>query len=96
MRRWQNVPDYRVYADRVLSGQSATGSIENLTSQMKRAERIALSLRTHEGIPNALVQDRHGAAEEFIGLGLLQQSNGNFVLTRKGKSLADSVVEAFL
>ncbi len=32
---------------------------------------------------------------EFISLGLLRESNGNFLLTRKGKSLADSVAEAF-
>jgi coproporphyrinogen III oxidase-like Fe-S oxidoreductase len=33
---------------------------------------------------------------EFIALGLLQKSNGNFVLTSKGKALADSVAEALL
>jgi coproporphyrinogen III oxidase-like Fe-S oxidoreductase len=63
---------------------------------MKRTERIALSLRTREGFSRASVQDRHCVAEEFVAIGLLRQSNGNFVLTQKGKSLADSVAEAFL
>src|SRR3989442_203829 len=50
MRRWQNLADYRAYADRVLSRQPPIGSTENLTSEMKQAERIALSLRTREEI----------------------------------------------
>jgi len=32
----------------------------------------------------------------LISLGLLRKSNGNFLLTRKGKKLADSVAEAFV
>src|SRR4029077_4766226 len=49
-QRWQNVPDYRQYAERLMSGQSAIGSTENLTPETKRAEKIALSLRTREGV----------------------------------------------
>ena len=96
MQRWQNVCDYRSYADRVLSGQSPRGSSENLTNEMKRTERIALSLRTSDGVS---ASDLNGFAQEkneFIALGLLRKSNGNFVLTRKGKELADSVAEVFL
>src|SRR6266478_3851555 len=96
MRRWQNLADYRAYADRVLSGQSSVGSTEGLTSEMKQVERIALSLRTREGTSAALLNNRQQTIEEFVGLGLLRQSNGCFVLTRAGKSLADSVAEAFV
>jgi hypothetical protein len=41
---------------------------------------------------------RHLSQEtsELMSLGLLRKSNGNFLLTPKGKSLADSVVEALL
>src|SRR5262249_8205978 len=55
MHRWQNVPDYREYIERVLSDRSAIGSMENLTSEMKRTERIALSLRTRDGAPPTLL-----------------------------------------
>src|SRR6266576_3006033 len=51
MQRWQNLLDYRAYIDRVLSGESPRGSSEDLTHEMKRTERIALALRTREGIP---------------------------------------------
>src|SRR5438128_8031934 len=49
MTRWQNVPDFRRYADLVLSGQSTAASTEQLTPEMKRAEKIALALRTNDG-----------------------------------------------
>jgi putative oxygen-independent coproporphyrinogen III oxidase len=96
MQRWQNVCDYRSYADRVLSGQSPKGFSENLTNEMKRTERIALSLRTRDGIAASELKHFAQQTNEFIALGLIRKSNGNFLLTRKGKSLADSVAEAFL
>src|SRR5438270_4412463 len=63
MRRWQNLADYRAYADQVLSGQSPIGSRENLTKEIKRAERISLSLRTCDGVPAALLTDQSKAIE---------------------------------
>jgi oxygen-independent coproporphyrinogen-3 oxidase len=96
MQRWQNVCDYRAYADRVLAGKLPIGSTEDLTSEMKRTERIALSLRTGEGISAALLQDRHRTTEELLALGLIKKMNSNFVLTPAGKSVADSVAEAFV
>jgi oxygen-independent coproporphyrinogen-3 oxidase len=96
MQRWQNVCDYRSYADRVLSGQSPRGVSENLTIEMKRMERIALSLRTSDGVFASELKGFAREKNKFIALGLLRESKGNFVLTRKGKELADSVAEAFL
>jgi oxygen-independent coproporphyrinogen-3 oxidase len=96
MRRWQNVCDYRSYIERVFSGQSPCASSENLTHEMKRTERIALSLRTRDGVHGSDLKHFAQQTNEFIALGLLRQSNGNFVLTPKGKALADSVAEAFL
>jgi oxygen-independent coproporphyrinogen III oxidase len=96
LQRWQNIPDYREYAARISQDQSPIGSTENLTSTMKRAERIALSLRTRDGISSHLLNNWPNEIREFIARGLLRRSNGNFVLTRAGKLLADSVAEAFL
>lgn len=96
LQRWQNVADYRAYADRILSEQSPTGSTEILTNKIKRAEKVALSLRTRDGVAISSVRNRRDKVAEFMALGLLRQSNRNFVLTRKGKSLADSVAEAFI
>jgi oxygen-independent coproporphyrinogen III oxidase len=96
LNRWQNVCDYRTYTDRVLSGRSPREFSENLTSEMKRTERIALSLRTREGVATSELRHFGQATSEFISLGLLRESNGNFVLTRKGRALVDSVAERFV
>ena len=96
MERWQNVCDYRTYMNRVLSGESTRTTSENLTHEMKRTERIALGLRTRDGISASELKDFAQETDELIGLQLLRKSNGNFALTRRGKSLADSITEAFL
>ena len=84
-RRWQNLCDYRAYIDCILLGRSPIGSAENLTPEMKRTERVALSLRTREGVSAVELKYFAQKANEFVALGLLRQSNGNFVLTEKGK-----------
>ena len=96
MQRWQNVCDYRAYIDQVFSGESTRGTSENLTLEMKRTERIALGLRTREGVSGSELKDFALKIDELAALQLLRKSNGNFVLTRRGKALADSVAEAFL
>jgi len=96
MTRFQNVPDFRRYADTILSGKPATGSVEQLTPKQKRGEKIALSLRTLDGAPAKLLEPFPNETREFVKLGLLQRTRDNFVLTHAGKSLADSVAEAFI
>ena len=96
MQRWQNVCDYRAYSDRVLSGESAIDSTESLTPEIKRADRIALALRTRDGISSQELSSWPNERREFIDLGLLREANDHFVLTHRGKLLADSVAEAFV
>jgi oxygen-independent coproporphyrinogen III oxidase len=96
MRRWQNVCDYRAYADRVLGGESAVESTEALTAEMKRIERIALSLRTRNGIASQELVSWPNESREFVDLGLLREVSGHFVLTPRGKLLADSVAATFV
>ena len=96
MQRWQNICDYRAYINRVLSGDSPCESSEDLTRGMKRAERIVLALRTREGIPASELTSFASETNELIALELLRKSHGNFVLTRRGKTLADSIAEAFV
>jgi len=93
--RWQNVCDYRNYSDRVLGGYSAVVSVEKLTPSIKRSEQIALGLRTRWGVPAEWLREKN-QCEEFVTLGLLRHEESRFVLTQKGRLLADSVAEAFI
>ncbi len=96
LRRWQNISDYRLYSDRLLRGESASTGDEILTPQMKRAEAIALSLRTNQGVPAEWVEDRPNEVEEFVRLGLMLPEADRYVLTHAGRFLADSVAAAFI
>ncbi len=96
LRRWQNISDYRAYADRIQRGETASTGDEILTPQMKRAEAIALSLRTNQGVPAEWMNDRPDEVEEFVRLGLMQPAAERYVLTRAGRFLADSVAEALI
>ena len=96
LQRWQNIADHRQYTDRLFDDRSTVDKVEELTPAMKRAERIALSLRTGDGVSTEALEPFAKEAREFVQLGLLRQTNGRFVLTHAGKSLADSVAEAFV
>lgn len=96
LRRWQNISDYRCYSDQIFAGEPTVSSTEILTPEMKRGEKIALSLRTGNGIPSDELSQWPNESREFIDLGLLRQVGGRFVLTPRGKLLADSVAEAFI
>lgn len=96
LQRRQNISNYVEYADRLFSNRSPVESIEELSTNIKRAEQIALGLRTRQGVPVDWLQPFATDTDEFVRLGLLQRRNGNFVLTRTGKLLADSVAEAFV
>jgi oxygen-independent coproporphyrinogen-3 oxidase len=96
MKRWQNVCDYRAYIDRALGGECAHESSETLTDQMKRTERIALALRTRDGVSAENLKGFGTETDDLVAHGLLRQSNGNFILTPKGKPLTDSITKALL
>jgi oxygen-independent coproporphyrinogen-3 oxidase len=96
LRRWSNISDYRAYADRLLGGQPASMGDEVLTLQMKRSESIALSLRTNSGVPVEWLKDRPGEIEEFVRLGLMSPNSGRYILTPRGRFLADTVAVAFI
>src|SRR6266850_133313 len=57
---------------------------------------IALLPRTRDGVSAGELKDFGAETDELVSLGLLRQSNGNFILTPKGKALTDSITEALL
>jgi oxygen-independent coproporphyrinogen III oxidase len=95
-QRWQNVADYRVYSDRILTDKSAVISTEPLSPATKRAEQIALALRTRWGVPAEWLEPWPAERAEFIDLEMLRAAEDRFVLTQKGKLLADTVAAAFV
>jgi oxygen-independent coproporphyrinogen III oxidase len=92
--RWQNIADHREYARRLSTGESPIASTETLTKTMKRAEQIALGLRSFDGIPADLLAA--SSAKALLEAGLIAYRNGRVALTQAGKLVADSVAEELL
>jgi oxygen-independent coproporphyrinogen-3 oxidase len=92
--RWQNVADHHEYARRLFANESPVASLERLTPEMKRMERIALGLRTREGITADIISINRIHA--LSRAGLLRHNTNRVSLTRSGKLVADSIAEELL
>jgi oxygen-independent coproporphyrinogen III oxidase len=92
--RWQNIADHREYARRLLAGASVIAVREELTGAMKRTERIALGLRTADGISADLIPLER--ARDLVDAGLLAEEGKRFFLTSSGTMMADSVAAELL
>lgn len=103
--RWSNVSDWQEYVRRAGTGESTRAWTEHLTPEQRRIEVIFTSLRTDEGLDLAAFQrhfgvdlvsqkGRHFERWEKDGLGHL--AHGHFVLTFRGRMLADEIAKSLL
>lgn len=100
-RRWRNAPNLSKY----LAGCPAppTQDHEQLDAQGRFAEQLMLGLRLREGIDAdwfdshpSRRNDQPETMNEWVGLGLIQRTDGRLRLTRKGLFVADSVIAKLL
>ncbi|MEM7601634.1 MAG: radical SAM family heme chaperone HemW [Verrucomicrobiota bacterium] len=92
--RSTSLADTAAYVKAITAGLDTRSDIEILSDEDKRVERIALQLRTREGIPTGLVGSN--PVESLIQQGLLIEKSGRLRLTRDGKALADPVAAAIV
>ena len=104
-KRELNTRDFHSYLKKVLSGESPTFQSEFLLPRDKAMETMAVQLRRLEGISQKqfLIQsgfDIHeimGKQREILLLeGLLVEDEQGVRLTRKGKYVADGVIETLM
>jgi oxygen-independent coproporphyrinogen-3 oxidase len=91
--RSKNVADTARYMARIQSFCHALDESETLDPEARRLERIALGLRTSEGIPLSLLDP--GALERakpLAAAGLLRLSGDRLVLIHHGRALVDPIV----
>ena len=84
--RWKNVESTALY----ISNPQAGRSVENLTEDQWRCERIALELRTVRGLAMEYLPFPE-RVEALVTDGLAEAGGGRLVLTQKGKYVADTV-----
>ena len=83
--RWWNVRTPERYIAAVRAGRSPRAAGEELSAQERAFERLALALRTAEGVPASVVPEDPDLD------GLLERRHGRAVLTVRGRLLANEV-----
>ena len=92
--RYKNVPDTAKYIQMVNHVGHAQTEIEKLSDEAFRIERIALLLRTADGLPLQWTKDSDPSDVEFlIEQKLARLHNGHLQLINTGPMLVDSVAE---
>jgi oxygen-independent coproporphyrinogen-3 oxidase len=104
-RRELNVRDLRTYLRRVAAGEPAAFQSEELAGPERARETMAVQLRRSDGIDRAAYRAQTGmdldavageAVARHVGLGLLDDDGRGVRLTRRGKYVADAVIERLL
>lgn len=103
--RYANAPDTTRYIAALTAASPALppGTVEALTPEQRRTERIGLALRTDEGLPRELLeetpdwQEKRGFTEMLQREGLAVFSPARrLVLTGKGRLVADEIAVGLL
>lgn len=90
--RSKNVADTAMYVSRVNAIGHALIESETLDAEARRLERIALGLRTAEGIPLALLDaSAIVRAHTLVGENLARIQGGQLILIHHGRALVDPI-----
>ncbi|MES2660762.1 MAG: radical SAM family heme chaperone HemW [Verrucomicrobiota bacterium] len=90
--RWKNVPDTARYVSQVQAIGNALIESETLDAEARRLERIALGLRTKEGISlDLLSPESRESASHFASEGLAKIENDRLILIHHGRALVDPI-----
>ncbi|MBX9742491.1 MAG: radical SAM family heme chaperone HemW [Chthoniobacterales bacterium] len=95
-RRWRNICETGLYSSSTMSGKTAIDFEEQLSPQLLAIERAAFGLRTYHGLLFEKARPWQKAMEEMEQHGLLYRTSDRWLLTRRGKLLADVVGEIFM
>lgn len=90
-QRFKNIENTSLWQQGVLSGQPLRTEHEEITSSKWLCERLALSLRTTDGLPLAWLESAAGAIVRLEEEGLVERAEGRLRLTYRGRFVADGV-----
>ena len=90
--RSKNIPDTARYVAQIQACGHALAEAESLDAEALRLERIALGLRTSEGIALTLLEPAaRQRAEMLVMEGLARSADGRLVLIQRGRALVDPI-----
>jgi len=96
VRRWRNIRETGIYSETTLEGNTAIDFEEEVTEELKSKERAAFGMRTLRGLAAVEATPWEGDLSEMKGKGLVTLSEGRWILTSRGRLLADTVAEVFV
>ena len=91
--RWRNLPDTAGYISATEAGEfrKLVTEHETIDDDAFRKERIALGLRTADGVPARYLEGHEQTLEPLLEDGLVHWRGGALALTAKGQPLADPI-----
>ncbi len=95
-RRWRNIRETGLYSASTLAGKTAIDFEEEISEALRKREKAAFGIRTHYGLPLNDAMPWHEELSNFRLHGLLEQTTDRWLLTPRGRLLADSVAEIFV
>lgn len=97
-QRWTNLADTPRYIECAARFGSAATDIEDLADEDWRVERVALGLRTSDGIPVSLIDPARGEIlRDLANDGLIDPTDPDRItLTDRGRLLVDGIAAALL
>ncbi|MGB7238253.1 MAG: radical SAM family heme chaperone HemW [Rhodococcus sp. (in: high G+C Gram-positive bacteria)] len=91
--RFWNVKHPARYSEQLASGVFPVAGSELLTAEDRHLEELMLKIRLRTGLPaDVLAPDELLAADQVVADGLMAVEGGSYVLTDRGRLLADAVV----
>lgn len=91
-RRWKNVADTNAYVSLLRGGKTLIEESESLGPAETHNERVALLLRTSEGLPASILDlSLRPRAEALMQEGVLELSGGRYRLRPSSRALVDPV-----
>ena len=95
-RRWRNIRETGIYSESTLAGKTAFDFEEEVTRELKSKERAAFGMRTLRGITAADAAPWENELRDLETKGLVTDSGGRWILTPRGRLVADTVAEIFI
>lgn len=94
-KRWRNIRETGLYSETTMAGKTALDFKEEVTEELKQSERAAFGMRTLGGLPFAEAGRWEQELSNLRQIGLVTRTPDRWLLTPRGRLLADTVAETF-
>lgn len=90
--RWWNESDIEKYIEGTRNKEQGTRTVEYLTEEEKREERIMLGLRTRKGIDRRDICNKEDILARYLEKGYITTTNERVMVTEKGWHLLNRII----